>query len=40
MATVVFQAMHYLKKTGKSVVEATLLPAKEILEDVEDFWND
>lgn len=31
---------HYLKKTGKSVIEATLLPAKEILEAAEDFWND
>lgn len=31
---------HYLKKTGKSVIEATLLPAKEILDAVEDFWND
>ena len=28
---------HYLKKTGKSIVEATLLPASEILEVVEDF---
>ena len=31
---------HYLKKTGKSIVEATLLPASEILEVVEDFWNE
>ena len=31
---------HYLQKTGKSVVEATLLPAKEILDAAEDFWND
>lgn len=31
---------HYLKKTGKNVVEATLLPAKEILDAAEDFWND
>ena len=31
---------HYLEKTGKSVVEATLLPAKEILDAAEDFWND
>lgn len=31
---------YYLKKTGKSVVEATLLPAKEILDVAEDFWND
>lgn len=31
---------HYLKKTGKNVIEATLLPAKEILDAAEDFWND
>ena len=31
---------HYLKKTGKSIVEATLLPASEILEAAEDFWNE
>lgn len=31
---------HYLEKTGKNVVEATLLPAKEILDATEDFWND
>lgn len=30
---------HYLKKTGKSIVEATILPASEILDCVEDFWN-
>ncbi|MBK4775985.1 hypothetical protein CU013_1501 [Enterococcus faecium] len=31
---------HYLNKTGKSIVEATLLPAKEILDATEDFWNE
>lgn len=31
---------HYLKKTGKSIVEATILPACEILNAAEDFWND
>ena len=31
---------HYLKKTGKSIIEATLLPAKEILDAAEDFWNE
>ena len=30
---------HYLKKTGQDIVEATLLPAAEILGAVEDFWN-
>ncbi len=29
---------HYLNKTGKSIVEATVLPAEEILETAEDFW--
>ncbi|MGL6198814.1 MAG: DUF2268 domain-containing protein [Lachnospiraceae bacterium] len=31
---------HYLKKTGKSIVEATILPACEILSAAEDFWNE
>lgn len=31
---------HYLKKTGKSIVEATILPASEILNAAEDFWNE
>lgn len=31
---------YYLEKTGKNIVEATLLPATEILEAVEDFWNE
>lgn len=31
---------HFLKKTGKSIIDATLLPAKEILDAAEDFWND
>lgn len=31
---------YYLKKTGKDIVEATLLSANEILEAVEDFWNE
>ncbi|MBO1308829.1 DUF2268 domain-containing protein [Enterococcus sp. 669A] len=29
---------HYLKKTGKTIVEATILPADEILKEIEDFW--
>lgn len=29
---------YYLKKTGKSIVEATILPAEEIMKEVEDFW--
>lgn len=31
---------HYLKKTGKSIAEATIFPADEILNAVEDFWNE
>lgn len=31
---------HYLKKTGKSIVEATLTPASDILKEIEDFWNE
>lgn len=31
---------HYIQKTGKSIIEATLTPAEEILKEVEDFWNE
>lgn len=31
---------HYLKKTRKSMVEATILPATEILNAVKDFWEE
>lgn len=31
---------YYLQKTGKSIVEATLLPANEILSTAEGFWNE
>lgn len=31
---------YYLKKTGKSIVEATLTPASEILTEIEGFWNE
>ena len=30
---------HYLKKTGKDIVEATLTPTTEIMDAVTDFWN-
>lgn len=30
---------HYLAKTGKSVIEATIIPADEILAAAQDFWN-
>lgn len=31
---------YYLQKTGKSIIEATLTPADEILNEVEDFWDE
>ena len=31
---------YYLEKTGKSIEEASLLPASEILEEVEAFWTE
>ncbi|MFZ2537870.1 MAG: DUF2268 domain-containing protein, partial [Oscillospiraceae bacterium] len=30
---------HYLKKTGKSIYEATITPTADILKETEDFWN-
>lgn len=30
---------HYLRKTGKSIIDATILPASEILNAAEDFWD-
>lgn len=30
---------HYLKKTGKSIFEATITPTTDILKETEDFWN-
>jgi uncharacterized protein YjaZ len=31
---------HYLRKTGKSIIDATILPASEILNATEDFWDE
>lgn len=31
---------YYLKKTGKSIMEATLTPSSEILKEIDDFWNE
>lgn len=31
---------HYLKKTGRTIIEATLTPAEEILREIEDFWDE
>lgn len=30
---------HYLEKTGRTIAEATLLPAAEIIKESEDFWD-
>lgn len=30
---------YYLKKTGKSIVEATLLPYEDIIRELKEFWN-
>lgn len=30
---------HYLKKTGKSIYQATITPTMDILKETEDFWN-
>lgn len=34
-----YMIKHYLKKTGKTIIEATLTPTEEILREVEDFWD-
>ena len=31
---------YYLNKTGKSIVEATILPAEEILKEINGFWEE
>ena len=31
---------YYLQKTGKSIIEATIMPGKEILAEIEDFWEE
>ncbi|MBU3133406.1 DUF2268 domain-containing protein [Clostridium gasigenes] len=35
-----YMIKHYLKKTGKSIEEATLTPASEIMKVIEDFWSE
>jgi uncharacterized protein YjaZ len=30
---------HYLKKTGKSIYEATIIPTADIMKEMEDFWD-
>ena len=31
---------YYLRKTGKSIVEATLIPSQEILKETQEFWDE
>lgn len=31
---------HYLKKTGKTIIEATIIPSAEILSEMDDFWKE
>lgn len=31
---------YYLEKTGKSIIEATILPAEEILKEIDGFWEE
>jgi uncharacterized protein YjaZ len=35
-----YMIKHYLYKTGKSIVEATLTPSSEIMKEIEDFWDE
>lgn len=35
-----YMIKHYLKKTGKTVIEATLTPTEEILNEAESFWDE
>lgn len=37
-ATGYYLIKYYLEKTGKAIEEATILPAEEILVEVEEFW--
>ncbi|EJE7235030.1 Zn-dependent protease [Clostridium botulinum B str. Osaka05] len=34
-----YMIKHYLRKTGKSIEEATLTPASEIMKEIQDFWD-
>ena len=35
-----YMIKHYLEKTCKTIIEATLIPTDEILREIEDFWED
>lgn len=35
-----YAVKYYLEKTGKNIVEATVLPAQEILKELEGFWQE
>lgn len=34
-----YMIKHYLNKTGRTIMEATLVPTEEILGEIKDFWN-
>lgn len=35
-----YMIKHFLNKTGKNIIEATLLPADQILKEIEAFWDE
>ena len=35
-----YMVKYYLEKTGKSIIEATILPAEEILKEIDGFWEE
>lgn len=35
-----YLVQYYLQKTGKSIIEATITPANQILDEVREYWNE
>lgn len=35
-----YMVKYYLEKTGKSIIEATILPAEEIIKEIDGFWEE
>ena len=35
-----YMVKYYLDKTGKDIVDATILPAEEILKEIDGFWSE
>ena len=35
-----YMVKYYLEKTGKNIIEATILPAEEILKEIDGFWEE